>query len=54
MNECIKMKTDKYSLRNSPPYPANDHCGEIKKGNDGKRYLSKPNKNKICRWQLIK
>ena len=42
----------KYKTRDSPPYPANEHCGERKKGNDGKFYTSVPNKNKICRWVL--
>jgi len=42
----------KYLLRPSPPFPANDHCGEIKKGNDGNMYISVPDKNKICRWKL--
>jgi hypothetical protein len=45
--------TSKYTLRNSPPYPANKHCGETKRGNDGKKYLSTPDKNKTCRWKLI-
>lgn len=43
----------KYTLRNSPPYPANNHCGETKRGNDGRKYLSTPDKNKTCRWKLI-
>jgi len=42
----------KYLTRDSPPFPANEHCGEIKKGNDGKMYKSVPDKNKICRWRL--
>ena len=42
----------KYLTRKSPPYPANEHCGETKKGNDGNMYSSIPDKNGICRWQL--
>ena len=42
----------KYSTRPSPPYPANEHCGETMKGNDGRMYTSIPDKNKVCRWKL--
>lgn len=49
----ITRKIDKkYLTRDSPPYPANKHCGETKKGNDGKMYTAVPDKNKICRWKL--
>ena len=50
MNECIKIKTDKYTFRNSPPYPANKCKSMKKKGNDGKFYLSQPDKNGIYKW----
>lgn len=50
MNECIKLKTDKYSFRNSPPYPANKCKTMKKKGNDGKYYLSQPDKNGTYKW----
>jgi len=50
MNECIKIKTDKYSFRNSPPYPANKCKSMKKKGNDGKFYLSQPDKNGTYKW----
>ena len=43
----------KYTTRPSPPYPANDYCGKKKKGNDGHMYISKPNKNGICRWVQV-
>ena len=44
----VTRKIDKkYLTRDSPPYPANEHCGETKKGNDGKMYTAVPNKNKI-------
>jgi hypothetical protein len=53
MNECIKNKSNKYSFRNSPPYPANK-CKTIKKkGNDGKNYLSQPDKNGTYKWVAI-
>jgi len=39
--------------RKSPPYPANEHCNEQMKGNDGKLYISKPNKQNICSWKKI-
>ena len=49
----VTKKVDKkYLMRDSPPYPANEHCGETKKGNDGQLYESVPDKNKICRWKL--
>lgn len=50
MSECIKLKTDKYSFRNSPPYPANKCKTMKKKGNDGKYYISQPDKNGIYKW----
>jgi hypothetical protein len=50
----VTRKIDKkYLTRDSPPYPANEHCGERKKGNDGKMYESVADKNKVCRWKLI-
>jgi hypothetical protein len=45
-----KLAVKKYVTRKSPSYPANEYCGKRKKGNDGKMYLSKPNKNGVCRW----
>lgn len=50
-NKTRKVDT-KYSSRPSPPYPANEHCGETMKGNDGRMYTSVPDKNKVCRWKL--
>ena len=50
MNECIKLKTDKYSFRNSPPDPANKCKTMKKKGNDGKYYISQPDKNGTYKW----
>jgi hypothetical protein len=53
MNECIQIKTQKYSLRNSPPYPANKCKSMKKKGNDGKFYLSQPDKNGTYKWTNV-
>jgi len=53
MNECIKTKTSKYSFRNSPPYPANKCKSMKKKGNNGKFYLSQPDKNGIYKWAKV-
>lgn len=47
------MKSDKYSLRNSPPYPANKCKTMKKKGNDGNYYLSEPDKNGIYKWVKV-
>ena len=48
-------KTKKYNNRStsrpSPPSSANKNCGKTMKGNDGNMYISKQNKNGICRWQ---
>jgi len=46
-------KKSKYLNRPSPPHPANQHCGEVKKGNDGKMYKSVPNKKGICTWKKV-
>ena len=53
MSECIKIKTDKYSFRNSPPYSANKCKSMKKKGNDGKFYLSQPDKNGTYKWVSV-
>jgi hypothetical protein len=43
----------KYKNRNSPPYPANKNCNKEMIGNDGNRYISKPNINNVCSWKKI-
>jgi hypothetical protein len=43
----------KYKTRNSPPYPANRNCNRTMKGNDGRMYISKANKNGVCSWKKI-
>ena len=50
---CIEVKTKKYQSRSSPPYHAKDCKGEIKNGNDGKKWKSIPNKQMIYKWVLM-
>ena len=50
MSKCKKRTTKKYTTRKSPAYPANECCGKKKKGNDGNFWVSKPDKNGVCRW----
>lgn len=45
-----KSHIKKYNTRPSPPYPANECKGKSMKGNDGKIYVSKSNKNGVHRW----
>lgn len=52
--ECKKKTTKKYTSRKSPPYNANECCDSNKQGNDGRMYVSIPNKNGVCRWVLKK
>ena len=33
-----KSYPNKYKIRNSPPYPANENCNKIMVGNDGEKY----------------
>jgi len=47
---CTVQTTAKYASRPSPPYPANECCGEKFKGNDGNYYVSKADKNGRCKW----
>lgn len=47
---CERQETKKYTSRKSPPYPANECKGSVKKGNDGKMYKSIGNKNGVHRW----
>lgn len=49
---CIKIKTSKYQTRKGPPYHAKDCKGLVKKGNDKKDYISKPDKKGIYKWVL--
>ena len=48
----LHIKTlKKYKNRKSPSYPANENCNKTMVGNDGNKYISKPNKNNICSWK---
>ena len=53
--KCVKQTTKKYTSpkRKSPPYPANECCGEIYEGNDGNTYESVADKKGICKWKKI-
>jgi hypothetical protein len=46
--------TSKYITRKSPPVSATKFPNKIKLGNDGNEYISKPDKNKVYKWKLIK
>jgi hypothetical protein len=49
---CTEQTTAKYVSRPSPPYPANE-CGGLRLiGNDGRIYVSQPNKNGVHTWKL--
>ena len=46
--------TRKYMERPSPPYPANDYCGQVKRGNDGAMWLSsKVGSQSACTWKPV-
>lgn len=47
---CTRQTTSKYTSRPSPPYPANECCGQTFQGNDGEMYESRMAKNGICKW----
>jgi hypothetical protein len=47
---CVAQTTSKYTSRSSPPYPANECCDRKMTGNDGSMYISKMDKNGICKW----
>jgi hypothetical protein len=44
------LSLKKYKTRKSPPFSANKNCGKSMEGNDGNIYVSKPNKNGVCKW----
>ena len=46
----VKKNPDGSFKRKGPPYPANECCGQTKKGHDGLIYKSVPNKKGVCRW----
>lgn len=47
---CVAQHSSKYTSRPSPPYPANECCNRKMTGNDGQMYVSKMDKNGICKW----
>lgn len=56
---CVEQHTKKYMDRDSPAFPANQCCGEIKLGNplgkkSDKRFISKADVNGTCKWVLVK
>lgn len=63
-NEVKKKVTKKVTKKNvitnakknrpSPSVSATKFCGKKKRGNDGNMYISKPNKNGVCRWVKVK
>jgi len=40
----------KYVTRKSPPFSANSHCYQRKRGNDKRMWYSQPTRAGICRW----
>lgn len=46
-----RQTAKKYLTRKSPPYKANAYCWVVTEGNDGNLWLSKPDKNGVCRWK---
>ena len=53
---CKKIHEPKYlsSTRKSPPFSANDCCGEILYGNDGLKWESQKTKRGNCMWKRLK
>ena len=52
MSSCKKETTKKYLKRKGPPYHAKDCKGSVKSGNDGKLYISSPDKRGVYKWVL--
>ena len=50
---CTAQTTARYASRPSPPYPANECCGQTFEGNDGNYYVSKADKNGTCKWHKV-
>lgn len=53
VSDCVKETKQKYTVRNSPTYSAAKCKGTRKKGNDGKLYASKPDKNGVYKWVAV-
>lgn len=50
---CSRQTAKKYVGRPSPPFPANECCGQEKVGNDGEMYVSRADKNGRCAWKKV-
>lgn len=50
---CLVNHNKKYKERDSPPIPAQLCRNQIRTGNDGNAYLSKPDKNHVYHWKRI-
>lgn len=50
---CTRQTTSKYTSRPSPPYPANECCDKVYRGNDGQIYQSQMAKNGVYRWVRV-
>ena len=51
---CDVQRASKYTERPSPPFPANQCCGEVKRGNDGRMYKSeRVGAQKVCTWKAV-
>ena len=49
---CIEIKTKKYQTRKGPPFHAKDCKGLVKKGNDGKEYISAVDRRGTYKWTI--
>jgi hypothetical protein len=47
---CEAVKSVKYQTRKSPAYHAKDCKNQTRKGNDGKQYISRPDKRGVFKW----
>jgi len=50
ISSSSKLTMKRKKVRPSPSVSAQDYCGKSRLGNDGNMYISKKNKNGICRW----
>ncbi len=47
---CVKLTDKKHLERPSPPYSAKECERQIKKGNDGNKWISVSNEIGVCKW----
>lgn len=50
---CERQTRKKYLERDSPPFPANKCVSKIKRGNDGKMWISVKALNGVARWKPV-